>query len=696
SDSERPAIGIETTWSLISRARRDSPLPSAPTTSAAGCVPSTRPRVVKSPSASRPSTNTPLSFREVRVRLRLVTWATRTRPAAPAATFHTLAVIATLRRSGRITPCAPKASAERRIAPRFRGSVMPSSATSSGGSKRSAAMRISSSISAYSYGGIVSATPWWTAWSVIRSRSVREASATGRPRAAARRMISRIRSSVSTRTITVSWVAGTSSRSASSTALRPATWSLPGDFRAPLPPPPRRAPPEGAEAPLYALWFGRSSAFGVGPLPSRARRRTPPEPTLAPFLPLRTAPRRELLPAIARLLSPSVPGAEAPAGAVRPVLDTDPAGAQRIAKRIGPGPVLLRARRLPGGQLRGDQRVERLALAASGAAGACPLRTERVQPQHCEHRPRPSQRVADLRRLRAVPPGQEGVQCGLLAMDHREGLRHGEVVVHRGGEVRGQLDLAQRRVEGRARMLPEPPGGPDGGRAEALPDGLRLGHRGRVVLDGGPVVAADQSEADGRRGVPGQGAGGGDEVVQALAHLHPVHGEHAGVHPPPSEAVSGGAGLRLLVLVVREAQVEAAGVDVEGLAQVLAAHGGALEMPARSPAPEGGVPGGAVRLGRLGRLPQREIATVALAGLHLLPGVLHVLEGLAGQRSVLRVRGDVEVDGAVPVGVGVAPFDEALHQRDHLGDVTGRARLVRGAAVADPVQHVLELALEAQ
>src|SRR5699024_4953007 len=86
-------------------------------------------------------------------------------------------------------------------------------------------------------------------------------------------------------------------RSASSTALRPATWSLPGALRAPLPPPPRRGPPPEAP-PLYALWAGRSSAFGVGPRPSSARRRTPPDPTVAPFLLLRTAPRRALFPAI--------------------------------------------------------------------------------------------------------------------------------------------------------------------------------------------------------------------------------------------------------------------------------------------------------------------------------------------------------------------------------------------------------------
>ena len=40
------------------------------------------------------------------------------------------------RRSGTITPCAPKASAERITAPRLRGSVTPSSATSSGGGRR--------------------------------------------------------------------------------------------------------------------------------------------------------------------------------------------------------------------------------------------------------------------------------------------------------------------------------------------------------------------------------------------------------------------------------------------------------------------------------------------------------------------------------------------------------------------------------
>ena len=46
-------------------------------------------------------------------------------------------------------------------------------------------------------------------------------------------------------------------------------------------------------------------------------------------------------------------------------------------------------------------------------------------------------------------------------------------------------------------------------------------------------------------------------------------------------------GLGLLVLVVGEAQVDAAAVDVEGVAEVLARHGRALEVPAGTAVAEG-------------------------------------------------------------------------------------------------------------
>ena len=51
------------------------------------------------------------------------------------------AVIPALRRAGTTTPCPPKAATERTMAPRLRGSVIPSSATTSGVPGRSESMR---------------------------------------------------------------------------------------------------------------------------------------------------------------------------------------------------------------------------------------------------------------------------------------------------------------------------------------------------------------------------------------------------------------------------------------------------------------------------------------------------------------------------------------------------------------------------
>jgi hypothetical protein len=73
-----------------------------------------------------------------------------------------------------------------------------------------------------------------------------------------------------------------------------------------------------------------------------------------------------------------------------------------------------------------------------------------------------------------------------------------------------------------------------------------------------------------------------DDVSRALRHLGVVHGQELAVHPDGHDAMAEGA-LRLgdLVLVVRELEVDPAGVDVEALAEVLERHGGALDVPSR-------------------------------------------------------------------------------------------------------------------
>jgi hypothetical protein len=80
------------------------------------------------------------------------------------------------------------------------------------------------------------------------------------------------------------------------------------------------------------------------------------------------------------------------------------------------------------------------------------------------------------------------------------------------------------------------------------------------------------------------------QVAQRLGHLLAVVADHAGVRVHPRERVLGGSqrdpGVRRAHLVVREHQVGAADLDVEGRAQVLGGDRRALHVPAGSAAPE--------------------------------------------------------------------------------------------------------------
>ena len=92
----------------------------------------------------------------------------------------------------------------------------------------------------------------------------------------------------------------------------------------------------------------------------------------------------------------------------------------------------------------------------------------------------------------------------------------------------------------------------------------------------------NQRVTDDERVVGAQDVFGEHEVAERLRHLLPVDGDEPVVHPVARERVARGRGLGELVLVVREAQVETAAVDVELGAEVSTRHRGALDMPTRA------------------------------------------------------------------------------------------------------------------
>jgi hypothetical protein len=176
----------------------------------------------------------------------------------------------------------------------------------------------------------------------------------------------------------------------------------------------------------------------------------------------------------------------------------------------------------------------------------------------------------------------------------------------------------------------------------------------------------------------------GVEVALALGHLVAVDEQVRAVEPMRGETLHAGRalGLRDLVLVVREAEVDAAAVQVEGGAEMLQGHRGALDVPARTTfAPRAGPVVVAV-LGLVG-FPQGEVGgglAVVLVGVVGLAGAVGRLRtGLAavqaGELAVIGAGADLEVDGAVLGDVGVAAVDERPDHGDLLRDVLDRAGL---------------------
>src|SRR5688572_6606747 len=81
------------------------------------------------------------------------------------------------------------------------------------------------------------------------------------------------------------------------------------------------------------------------------------------------------------------------------------------------------------------------------------------------------------------------------------------------------------------------------------------------------------------------------------------------VNPVAGKLVSGGAfALRDLVFVMGKDQIDATGMDIKSLAEILHRHRRTLDVPAGPPTSEFGIPCGLIRTGS--RLPQREVARV--------------------------------------------------------------------------------------
>ena len=268
-----------------------------------------------------------------------------------------------------------------------------------------------------------------------------------------------------------------------------------------------------------------------------------------------------------------------------------------------------------------------------------------------------------------------------------ERLRRVEVFVHAGDEPiaeGAEVDAAVAIIAGRA---PRRAGvGPRRG-AQPVGAGLRgikgvFAERERLS-----VVRREHPQAKPIAAGFLQAIADGDEVAERLAHLLFAHFHPRVMEPVADEGDGAGVGLGLgdLVLVVREDEVLSAAVDVNALAEVLQRHGGALYVPAGPAFAPGAVPR---RLAGLRALPQGEVGSglLVFAGIDTRAREERVL-GAMRKLAVIGLRGDAVVDvGPLAVlrrgRVGVALFDEALDDLDHL------RHLARGARVDVGGQHV--------
>ena len=301
----------------------------------------------------------------------------------------------------------------------------------------------------------------------------------------------------------------------------------------------------------------------------------------------------------------------------------------------------------------GDQGVD-AAVASSRVASrrSAQRAVERVEPEHVEHGAH--RRPRDCRAAPSRSPSASSVLPSRTdVVDHGDGRRDAEVVVHRRRRTRRRTvpaagDRAVSTPGARGRGSPRSARTPAAASSSGLDGELDV----RAVVRGDQVVA----QVD-RRGPARSTSRTSSELPSDLLIFSPAVVIQALCIQYDAKPRPGRARLGQLVLVVREAQVDAAAVDVEGVAEVLARPSPSTRGASPGgPAPHGRGPGGGLRLGsslrpfhraksRGSRLPRGSASSAAsMSSMRW-----RVSSPYVGQRAHV----EVHVAGAVVGGVGV-------------------------------------------
>ena len=183
-----------------------------------------------------------------------------------------------------------------------------------------------------------------------------------------------------------------------------------------------------------------------------------------------------------------------------------------------------------------------------------------------------------------------------------------------------------------------------------------------------------------------------EEVAQRLGHLFVVHVDEAVVHPCLGKRLAGGAfALGNFVFVMGELQVSTAAMNVKALAQQLAAHGRALNVPAGAAFTKLALPFHIRRLIGLGGFPQHKVQRIMLAvsHCHALARV-QLVQRLARQLAVAGELAHGVVHIAITRLIGQTLGLQSTNHAQHLRHVFGGAWLQRGAFNAQRIGILMQ------